>query len=256
MGSVCFGSLFVGPVLVIRQISVLFRPSSDEASLLCLHECLQCFRTCLTTCVDELAARFNPWAFTYVGLYGYGFLDAGQLATEVFDKRGWTTIVSDDLVRNLLLMASLVLGGVTGCFGYILAGLERLEVVEDVTEDDNDDDIDHEPGLVAFVAGLIIGWVITIILFGAISSSVNAVIVCFATSPVDFEQNHPELSHNMRASWREVWPGALDIVDMHLAMAQQQQQHLGSAVSNGNHHHSEILNYGGSKMGPTMGPLL
>ena len=63
-GSVCFGSLFVGPVKIIRQFSVLFRPSSDEASLLCLHECLQCFRTCVTSCVEGLAARFNPWAFT------------------------------------------------------------------------------------------------------------------------------------------------------------------------------------------------
>ena len=236
MGSVCFGSLLVGPVLVIRQLAVLFRPSS-EASLLCLHECLQCFRTCITTCVDELAARFNPWAFTYVGLYGYGFVDAGQLATEVFEKRGWTTIVSDDLVRNLLLMTSLVVGGVTGCFGYILAGLERL----DVTTDD-------ETGLVAFVAGLIIGWVITSILFGAISSSVHAVIVCFATSPVDFEENHPELSHNMRAAWREVWPGALDIVDMHLAMAQQQQQQQ--------QHGAAMMSFSPGSVDPSMTPLL
>ena len=52
------------------------------------------------------------------------------------------------------------------------------------------------------------------VLFGIISSSVNAVIVLFATSPVDFEENHPELSEEMRNAWREVWPGCMDIVDM------------------------------------------
>ena len=49
-------------------------------------------------------------------------------------------------------------------------------------------------------------------LFGIISSSVNAVIVLFATSPVDFEENHPELSEEMRSAWREVWPGCMDIM--------------------------------------------
>lgn len=40
----------------------------------------------------------------------------------------------------------------------------------------------------------------------------NAVIVLFATSPVDFEENHPELSEEMRSAWREVWPGYMDIM--------------------------------------------
>mmetsp|Transcript_12144 Transcript_12144/g.33656 ORF Transcript_12144/g.33656 Transcript_12144/m.33656 type:complete len:839 (-) Transcript_12144:72-2588(-) len=208
MGSVCLGSLFVGPVRVIRQIAVLFRPS-DDASLLCLHECLQCFRTCVTSGVEGLAARFNPWAFTYVGLHGYGFMEAGQMATELFEKRGWTTIVSDDLVPNVLLMTSLVVGGVTGCFGYMLTDFESFHITSV-----------NEPHLVSFVIGIVTGLVSTSILFGAISSSVNAVIVCFATSPVDFEHSHPELSRNMREAWRSVWPGALDVVDMRLAMAE------------------------------------
>jgi hypothetical protein len=57
------------------------------------------------------------------------------------------------------------------------------------------------------------------VLFGIIGSSVNAVIVCFAASPVDFEQNHPELSHEMRKAWREVWPGCMDVVDLRVAAA-------------------------------------
>lgn len=56
--------------------------------------------------------------------------------------------------------------------------------------------------------------VVSSVLFGVISSSVNAVIVLFATSPVDFEQNHPELSEEMRTAWREVWPGCMDVLGM------------------------------------------
>lgn len=57
------------------------------------------------------------------------------------------------------------------------------------------------------------------VLFGIISSSVNAVIVCFAANPVNFEMNHPTLSHEMRSAWREVWPGCMDVVDMRVAVA-------------------------------------
>lgn len=126
VGSVCYGSLLVGPVRVLKQLSALFRPSEENVSLLCLHECIHCVQTCLTSCVDSLAFRFNPWAFTYVGLYGYNLTDAGLHSTELFEKRGWATIVSDDLVPNVLLMTCLVIGGVTGCFAHLIENFESL----------------------------------------------------------------------------------------------------------------------------------
>ena len=63
------------------------------------------------------------------------------------------------------------------------------------------------------------GLVVTSVLFGIISSSVNVIIVCFASSPVDFEANHPKLSQEMRSAWREVWPGCMDVVDLAVANA-------------------------------------
>ena len=126
IGSICYGSLFIGPVRVLRQLSALFRPSEDQSSLLCFHECINCIQTCLTSCVDALADRFNPFALTYVGLYGYNLTDAGLHATELFEKRGWTVIVSDDLVPNVMLMTCLVIAGVTGCFAHIIDNMESL----------------------------------------------------------------------------------------------------------------------------------
>ena len=128
LGSICFGSLLVGPVKVLRQLSVFFRPSEEVPSLLCLHECLHCIQTCLTSVVDNLADRFSSWSFTYVGLYGYGLLDAGSLSAELFERRGWTTIVSDDLVPNVLLLSSLVIGGTTGLFAYLIENMESLSL--------------------------------------------------------------------------------------------------------------------------------
>jgi hypothetical protein len=128
IGSICFGSLVVGPVRILRQLSAFFRPSEEVNSLLCLHECIHCIQTCLASCVDNLGDRFNSWSFTYIGLYGYGLVDAGLHATELFEKRGWTTIVSDDLVPNVLIMISLAIGGLTGMVAYLLEQLETLSL--------------------------------------------------------------------------------------------------------------------------------
>jgi hypothetical protein len=203
-GSICFGSLFVGPVRILSLIAAILRPHPDDASLMCIYECLHCIQTCIMSSVDALADRFNPWAFMYVGMYGYGFMEAGLQATEVFERRDWAIIVSDDLVPNILLIASLVIGGITGCFAHLI---EQMSVIHVMSID--------QPGFVSFWVGSVVGLVLTSVLFSVISGAMNAVLVCFATTPLDFEANHPDLSHEMRAAWREVWPGALDIIDLH-----------------------------------------
>lgn len=207
-GSICFGSLLVGFVQILRQFVEPMRPSSDETVLMCLHECLVCFQECLVSCIDGLSESFNPWAFTYVGLYGYGFLEAGHHATELFRRRGWSMIVTDDLIPNVLYILSLVIGGVTGLFAVLVEVLENFQFVAMP---------ESSSSLVAFLAGLVIGLIVSSVLFGLISSAVNAVIVCFAGSPVEFDRNHHELSHEMRNSWREVWPGCMDVHDMKIS---------------------------------------
>jgi len=53
-------------------------------------------------------------------------MDAGLHSAELFEKRGWTTIVSDDLVPNVLLLITFAITGLTGVFANIL---ERFEIL-------------------------------------------------------------------------------------------------------------------------------
>jgi hypothetical protein len=185
-----------------------------------LHECSNCIQTCISSCVDTILYNANAWGFTYVALYGYGFFDASRHASELFEKRGWTMIVSDDLVPNILLIASLVIGGVSGCFAHVISQFDRLRVTAEA-----------EPGVAAFFEGVVIGVVLTSVLFSVISSSVNAVLVCFAASPYDFAQNHPELSHEMRSAWKAVYPRALDMWDDRMVVVASPR--LSSSASDG-----------------------
>jgi len=199
-GSICYGSLFVGPVQFLRQITEGLRPNRDDSAMICFYECSLFFQEKIVSCVDGLADSFTPWAFTYVGLYNYGLKDAGHKANELFEKRGWSRIVTDDLIPSVLLMVSLVIGGLSGSFAVILEALDGKGL----------GNFGH-PMITSFMIGFVVGIVLSTVLFSIIDSSVNAAIVCFAGSPVEFHRNHPVLSHEMRHAWKEVWPGSLDI---------------------------------------------
>ena len=199
-GSICYGSLYVGVVQFLRQITEGMRPHHEESSLMCLYEFSLFFQEKLVAFVDSLADSFTPWAFTYIGLYHYSLKDSGHKVNELFDRRGWSRIVTDDLIPSVLTMVSLVIGGLSGSFAVILQALDGQGLTS----------FGH-PVATSFTIGFLVGIVLSTVLFSIIESSVQGVIVCFAGSPVEFQKNHPDLSHEMRHAWKEVWPGSLDI---------------------------------------------
>lgn len=69
---------------------------------------------------DTYFTTCNRWAYTYIGLYGYGFHEAGFRARQLFDTREWSSIVNDNLVHTVLWMVTVVIGGSTGTFGVLV----------------------------------------------------------------------------------------------------------------------------------------
>lgn len=57
----------------------------------------------------------------YVGLYGYSYLDAGKNVIQLFQNKGWSAIVADNLVDNVLFMVSVGIGLITGLIGLVIA---------------------------------------------------------------------------------------------------------------------------------------
>lgn len=145
-------------------------------------------------CRNELSRHFNKFSFTYIGLYGYKFADAGEKATILFQTREWTDVIRDDLIHNVLVMASIVIGGCTGCFGLLVEEVDGYAFTSF-----------HAPLMMAFLIGLGIGLVLSGVLLSIIDSAVNTVFVCYAAGPLEFHQNHPRLSNEMRDSWSQLW---------------------------------------------------
>jgi hypothetical protein len=107
LGSICFGSLIVAILQVMRT---LLRSTANNRRA----GVLRCIAQCILLYIERIAEYFNKWAFIYVGLYGYGYLDAGKAIIGLFKARGWSTITSDNLVNRLLGIVILIIGLLTG----------------------------------------------------------------------------------------------------------------------------------------------
>jgi hypothetical protein len=117
-GSICFGSLLVAVVQALRTLQHMLRENDDFNFLVCIIDCI-------LACIESIIAYLNTWAYVYVGLYGYSYLDAGRNVITLFQNKGWTTLITDDLAQNVLFMMSVGIGLATGLIGLIFATIDK-----------------------------------------------------------------------------------------------------------------------------------
>ena len=67
-GSICFGSLLVAIIQATQEIVYSMR-TQENSLILCIIDCILLI-------LERLVEYFNKWAYIYVGLYGYGFIEA------------------------------------------------------------------------------------------------------------------------------------------------------------------------------------
>lgn len=186
LGSICFGSLIVAILQMLRDS--LRRAQNDRNGGI-----LRCVAMCILSYIERLVEYFNKWAYVYVGLYGYGYIDAGKKVINLFKTRGWTTIIADNLVNRLLGIMSLTIGLLTGVCSLFAAFLVE--------------EFESKQGWVGigFVVGFFIGILLSGVFMGLLSSAVDAVIVCYAEAPKELEDSHPAIAQEMSRTWTEAW---------------------------------------------------
>ena len=184
-------------------------------------------------------ARFPLQAYVYVGLYGYSYMEAGHKVMSLFAQRGWATIITDDLVIQVLNLVCLVVGGITGCVGLAVAAAHKSWVSEFP---------ENESVWVPFLFGFLIGYAMSSILvspaltylvlipknmdmltrcdvtqMSVLASAVDTVIVCFAEAPNALQTNYPMLSDQMLRAWRMTYPQEFIIPQGELILEEQLQ---------------------------------
>jgi len=190
-GSICFGSLIVAIIEALRMLANAAQANDDGGILVCIAECI-------LACLAAIVEYFNKWAFIYVGLYGYSYLQAGKNVFTLFKNRGWEAVIADDLVQNTLFMISLIVGACMGGLAVLIEATSDLFELAGSNE-----------RWIAMASGFVVGFVVCSIAVSVIGSSVNAVIVLFAEAPAEFQQNYPDLSTRMRETWSRIYPGSV-----------------------------------------------
>jgi len=115
-GSICFGSLVVALVQALRQMAHMARNNEDMKLLACILECI-------LRMIEDIIEYFNKWAYVYVGIYGFPYLEAGRNVIALFQSKGWSVIISDNLCDRVLFVVSLCIGLLSGMVGPILSAL-------------------------------------------------------------------------------------------------------------------------------------
>ena len=54
---------------------------------------------CILRCLEDIIKYFNRWASCYIGIYGDSFCVAGKRVYELFQNRGLSMILTDDLIE-------------------------------------------------------------------------------------------------------------------------------------------------------------
>jgi len=188
-GSICFGSLLVAIIQALKSMVQNERAQGEGCGI------LLCLVQCILQCLEDILEYFNKWAMVYVGLYGYGYIEAGKNVISLFKARGWTTVITEDLGSRAISFLAFILSLLVGCVGFIV-----LAVFKDYNY------YDGFPGWAAYLTCWIISYIVILVMFGVVDSALNTVIVCYAEAPNEFQTNHHELSEEMREAWLKVYP--------------------------------------------------
>lgn len=114
-GSICLGSLLQALVSVFRFMVESARNQRDrsEQNSGCGDLCL-CIFECIAKLLEDVLEYFNQWAYVFVGIYGFSYMESGKRVMELFRARGWTAIINNHLVSYVLGFTSSVVGVAVG----------------------------------------------------------------------------------------------------------------------------------------------
>ena len=177
-GSICFGSLLVAIVEFLRSLARSAAKRDNNA--------LACIAHCLISCIDDCLRFINRYAFCYVAIYGYSFVEAGKLTIRrLFSQRGFSAIINDNLISNCLTICAALVGLATAGIGAFIAFLS--EDLQNVWGGD-----ENVACNAMAVIGLFFGFLIALVVMNVVFSAVASIFVMVFENLDALYNNHTE----------------------------------------------------------------
>ena len=137
-GSICFGSLLLALVRVVRYFVESAKQHRDTTEQYEGSGLLVCILDCLIKLFEEILEYFNHWSYVFCGIYGYSYLQSGKMVVELFRARGWETIVTDDLIGYVLAFTTFSVGLFTGLGSMCMERIVDSMIDPDPVSADNE----------------------------------------------------------------------------------------------------------------------
>ncbi|RLN61288.1 hypothetical protein BBJ28_00011109 [Nothophytophthora sp. Chile5] len=208
-GSICFGSLIVAVLQALRTMANMAKQRAREEESTALA-CFACMAECILSCLANIMEYINQWAYVYVGIYGYPFRTSGKAVMDLFNNRGWTAVINDDLTSSALTFGALGVGVVTCCIGLLMAKFAPAAWFAG---------LGSQAGVYGVMAtiGFMSGMSMAMILAQVVIAALHTIFVCFAEvcfaivrpDPIAFNRNHPKEYDDLVAGWRQFHGDAL-----------------------------------------------
>jgi len=195
-GTISYGSLVLAFIKALRLVAQANenRARRDGNIFLLL---ISCCAVCLLSILERLFQYLTEWAFIYAALTDQSFRDASRSFLDLFQRRGWTMIINDDLAGNALAI-------VTIAIGFVSAGIGGIATYVAMPHSSSRAAIAGMAAFFCFKIGLAMGTIMSSIL----SSGVRTAFVCFAMNPAALGSTHPDHLSNLLLAWYKFHPDA------------------------------------------------
>ncbi|EKF29999.1 hypothetical protein MOQ_006194 [Trypanosoma cruzi marinkellei] len=161
-GSICFGSLIVAVIRLLRWIMESTRDNQNEF--------IRCVTICFLSCLESILEYFNTYAFVHVAVYGCGYIEAAKRTWQLCKQCFFAAYFNDALIGPTLTILSL---GVSALIGIVVGLLYTSTTI----------------GAFSFLGALIVH----VLFFSVVESAVTTLFVCFAEVPEGLQYSSPEL---------------------------------------------------------------
>ncbi|OQR82691.1 PNS1-like protein [Achlya hypogyna] len=198
LGSICFGSLIVA-ILETIQTTLAAIAHVARQSGNCVAACIVGCLACLIGVLKSWMELFNRFAYAYVGIHGYSFITAGRKVSKLFNSKGWSAIVNDDLTQKVFFLGNIVVG--------TLAAFATIQIASnDLATNRNEFAGLKKPEATIGVFGFVIGYVVNNLFMSLMASAVTTIFVLWAEDPAGWQATQPTHYERLHAAWLKIYP--------------------------------------------------
>ncbi|KAH3679592.1 hypothetical protein WICMUC_000824 [Wickerhamomyces mucosus] len=192
-GSICFGSLIVTFVDLLKQGLNILRQNVSQAGDFCASFGFLILDI-LFGIIEWLARFFNQYSYSYISLYGDAYIPAAKATWHLLRQKGMDALVNECLIGTALGFYALFNAYITALFAFLYVRLTAPAY--------NSSGTFYAP-IVAF--SFVIALQISNIITQPLKSGTSTFFIALARDPEVYQQSYPDRFNTIAATYPNVF---------------------------------------------------